>query len=302
MQTEPPVVHAEVSLAEDVLSLGEPIVLRYTFVVTQAEGVSLYMGRDKTGWITFTLTDVGGNLAPSIPDPRMRQGGIHSTGIGASAGNHPVEYAVVNRLLRPTHPGGHRLSAHVQIPYATWSQSSQMGVAPSQWGEVLGTILTREDIFALTITELDPARLRAVAERLAEQAVQEDAPAHGKFALQALFAMPGEYVLPVWQAVMTSENPRLLNQWGVISDELARVQTAHTADLLAEMHWNPPQAVRDRLNIRSRGDLNLNPMAMNNIALKFNNMYFTANPPLKQHLEEIQRAHGSGAPESRMMI
>ena len=74
MQTEPPVVHAEVSLAEDVLSLGEPIVLRYTFVVTQAEGVSLYMGRDKTGWITFTLTDVGWEPCPIHPRPAYASG------------------------------------------------------------------------------------------------------------------------------------------------------------------------------------------------------------------------------------
>ena len=300
MQTEPPAVRAEMSLAEDVLSLGEPIVLRYTFIGTQTEGVSLYMGRDKKDWITVALTDAEGNLAPPVPDPRMRQGGIHGVGIGASAGEHPIEYAVVNRLVRPTHPGDYRLSARVRMPYTMRSQME--GVSPSQWGEASGTVLTREDTFPLTLTELDPARLRVVAERLAEEAVQEDAPARGKFALQALFAMPGEYVLPVWRAVTTSEDPRLLDQWGVISDELARVQTAHTADLLAEMHWNPPQAVRDRLNIKSRGFLNLNLMAMNNIALKYNNMYFTADPPLKQHIEELCHAHGTRVPESRMMI
>ena len=300
MQTDPPAVRAEVSLAGDALSLGEPIVLRYTFIGTYAEGVSLFMGKDKKDWITLTLADVEGDLAPPVPDPRMQHGGIRSTGVTASAAGHSVEYAVVNRLVRPTHPGDYWLSARVRMPYTTRSQME--GVSPSQWGEAFGTVLTREDTFALTLTELDPARLRVVAGRLAEEAVQEDAPARGKFALQALFAMPGEYVLPVWRAVTTSENPRLLDQWGVISDELARVQTAHTADLLAEMHWNPPQAVRDRLNIKSRGYLNLNLMAMNNIALKYNNMYFTADPPLKQHIEELCRAHGTRAPESRMMI
>lgn len=300
MQTEPLAVRAEVSLAEDVLSLGEPIVLRYTFIGTQVGGVSLYMGRDKKDWITVALNDAEGNFAPTVPDPRMRQGGIHSTGVGASAREHPVEYAIVNRLVRPTHPGDYRLSVRVRMPY---TMSSQMeGVSPSQWGEAFGTVLTREDTFPLTLTELDPARLRAVAERLAEEAVQEDAPARGKFALQALFAMPGEYVLPVWRAVTTSENPRLLDQWGVISDELARVQTTHTADLLAEMHWRPPQAVRDRLNIKHDAYPGLNLMAMNNIAMKFNNMYFTADLPLKQHIEELCHAHGTRAPESRIMI
>ena len=300
MQTDPPAVRAEVSLAGDALSLGEPIVLRYTFIGTYAEGVSLFMGKDKKDWITLTLADVEGDLAPPVPDPRMQHGGIRSTGVTASAAGHSVEYAVVNRLVRPTHPGDYWLSARVRMPYTTRSQME--GVSPSQWGEAFGTVLTREDTFALTLTELDPARLRVVAGRLAEEAVQEDAPARGKFALQALFAMPGEYVLPVWRAVTTSEDPRLLDQWGVISDELARVQTAHTADLLAEMHWNPPQAVRDRLNIKSRGDPNLNLMAMNNIALKYNNMYFTADPPLKQHIEELCHAHGTRVPESRMMI
>jgi len=300
MQTDPPAVRAEVSLDEGVLSLGEPIILRYTFIGTHAEGVSLYMGRDKKDWITLTLADAEGDLAPPVPDPRMRQGGIHSTGIGASAREHPTEYAVVNRLVRPTHPGDYQLSARVRMPYTMRSQME--GVSPSQWGEVFGTVLMREDTFPLTLTALDPARLRAVAERLVGEAVQEDAPARGKFALQALFAMPGEYVLPVWRSVTTSENPRLLDQWGVISDELARVQTAHTADLLAEMHWNPPQAVRGRLNIKSKGYPNLNLMAMNNIALKYNNMYFTADPPLKQHIEDLCRAHGTRAPESRMMI
>ena len=300
MQTDPPAVRAEVSLAGDALSLGEPIVLRYTFIGTYAEGVSLFMGKDKKDWITLTLADVEGDLAPPVPDPRMQHGGIRSTGITASAKGHSVEHVVVNRLVRPTHPGDYRLSARVRMPYTMWSQME--GVLPSQWGEDFGTVLTREDTFPLKITELDPARLRAVAERLAEAAVQEDAPARGKFALQALFAMPGEYVLPVWRAVTTSENPRLLDQWGVISDELARVQTAHTADLLAEMHWNPPQAVRDRLNIKSKGDLNLNLMAMNNIAMKYNNMYFTADPPLKQHIEELDRAHGGEGPRSRMMV
>lgn len=299
MQIEPTPVRVEVSFAEDVLSLGEPIVLRYTFIGTQAEGVRLYMGRDKQGWITPILTDAEGNLAPPIPDPRMRQGGIHSIGIGASARDHPIEYAVVNRLLRPMHSGDYRLSAHVRIPYAPRSQT---GVSPSQWGEVFGTVLTREDTFPLTLTALNPARLRVVAERLAEQAAQDDNAALRTLALQSLFAMPEDYVLPVWRTVTTSENPRLLDRWGVISDELARVQSAHTADLLAEMHWNPPPAVRDLLNVKIPGAPGLNVMAMNNIAMKFNNMYFTADPVLKQHIVELCRAHGSGAPESRMMI
>lgn len=300
MQTDLPAVYAEVSLDESALSLGEPIILRYTFIGTQAEGVSLYMGKDKKDWISLTLADTEGDLAPPVPDPRMQHGGIRSTGVTASATGHSVEYAVVNRLVRPTHPGDYRLSARVRMPYTMRSQME--GVSPSQWGEAFGTVLTREDTFPLTLTGLDPARLRAVAERLAEEAVQEDAPARGKFALQALFAMPGEYVLPVWRAVTTSENPRLLDQWGVISDELARVQTTLTADLLAEMHWSPPQAVRDRLNIKHNGYPGFNLMAMNNIALKYNNMYFTADPPLKQHIEELDRAHGSEGPRSRMMI
>ncbi len=299
MQIEPPAVRVEVSLAEDVLSLGEPMVLRYTFIGTYAEGVHLYMGRNKQGWLTPALADAEGNLAPPIPDPRMRQGGIYSTGIGASAREHPVEYAVVNRLLRPTHPGDYWLSARVRIPYAPRSQT---GVSPSQWGEVYGTVLTREDTFSLTLTALDPARLRVVAERLAEQAAQDDNAALRTLALQSLFAMPEEYVLPVWRAVTTSENPRLIDRWGVISDELARVQSAHTADLLAQMVWNPPPAVKAPLNAKIPGYPVFTVMALSNIGLKFNNMYFTADPALKQHIEELSRAHGRGVPESRMMI
>ncbi len=302
MQTELPTIHAEVSLAEDVLSLGEPIVLRYTFIVTHAQGASLYTGRDRKDWITVTLTDAEGSTAPPVLDPRMRQGGIHGSGISASGRRPTVEYVVVSRLLRPMHLGDYLLSARIRRPY---TMESHPGVAPSEWGEVFGTVLTREDTFPLTITGLDPARLRVVAERLAEQAVQDDDRERRATALRALFAMPGEYVFPVWQGVTTSEDPALLDQWGVISDELARVQTADTADLLAQMVWNPPPAVTAPLNAKMTsipGYHVFTVMGLSNVALKFNNMYFTADPALKQHIEGLRRAHGSGPPESRMMI
>ena len=302
MQTEPPAVRAEVSLAESVLSLGEPIVLSYTFIGTRQESVELHLGRDKEGWLTPILADAEGNLAPPIPNPRMRQGGGYSYGMGASANSHSTEYAVVTRLLRPTHSGKYRLTARVRIPY---KMKSQPMAGPFEWEQVYGTVLTREDTFALTLTALEPSRLRAVAERLAGQAQQDGDVRLRALAIKSLFSMPGEYVLPVWRAVTTSENPRLLDQWGVISDELARVQSADTADLLAQMVWNPPPAVTAPMNAKMTtmpGYHVFTVMGLSNVAVKFNNMYFTADPALKQHIEELSRAHGRGVPDGPITI
>ena len=299
MQSETPPVRIKVSLAENILSLGEPIVLRYEFVGTQAEVVELYMGRDKKEWLSLTLVDAEGKQALPIPDPRMKQGGIYSTGIGASATSHAVEYVVATRMMRPTHPGDYRLTALARLPYAMKSQSE--GTWSHLWEQTYGTVLTREDVLALTVTALNPNRLRAVAEQLAATAAQDNDRVRGTVALQALFSMPGEYVFPIWQEVTRSENPNLLDRWGVISDELARVQSVETASVLSEMVWKPPPAVRDRLKV-VLGPSGLNVMAMNNVAMKLNNMYFTADPDLKQRLAEMYLARGSTAPQTPIRI
>jgi len=219
--------------------------------------------------------------------------------MSASATSHATEYVVATRLVRPMHPGDYQLSASARMPYAMKSQSE--GVWPYLWEQTYGTVLTREDTFALTFTALDPNRLRTVAERLAATAAQDDDRVRGTVALQSLFSMPGEYVFPVWQEVTRSENPNLLDRWGVISDELARVQSIETANILSEMVWNPPLAVRERLKI-VLGPFGLNVMAMNNVAMKFNNMYFTADPTLKQHITGMYLARGSTAPQTPITI
>lgn len=300
MQAETPPIRVEVSLANSTLSQGEPIVLRYKFVGTEAEEVHLYMGRDKKEWLSLTLADAQGDNAPAIPDLRIRQGGIRPSGtLGASATSHAVEYVIATRMVCPLHPGDYRLSALARLPYAMKSQRA--GVMPNLWEQTYGTVLTREDIFALTITPLDPDRLRAVAQQLAATAAQDSDRVRGTVALQALFSMPGKYVFSVWQEVTRSEDPNLLDRWGVISDELARVQSVETANILSEMVWNPPSAVREGLKIVSGLD-GLNVMAMNNVAMKFNNMYFTADPALKQHIAEMYLARGGTAPQTPIMI
>lgn len=299
MQPETPPVRIEVSLAENILSLGEPIVLRYEFVGTQAEVVELYMGRDKKEWLSLTLVDAEGNTAPAIPDPRMKQGGIYSTGIGASATSHAVEYVVATRLMRPTHPGDYRLTALARLPYAMKFQSESTW--PHLWEQTYGTVLIWEDSFTLTLTALDPDRLRTVAEQLAATAVQDDDRVRGTVALQALFSMPGKYVLPIWQKVTRSDNPNLLDRWGVISDELARVQSFEAATILSEMVWSPPRAVQERLKVVLEPS-GLNVMAMNNVAMKFTNIYFTADPTLKQQIADLYVAHGREVPRTPISI
>ena len=300
MQSETPPVRVEVSLANDTLSLGEPIVLRYEFIGTQAEAVLLDMGRNRKEWLDLNFVDVRGNTASVIPDPRMRQGGLRRTGIiGASATNHAIEYVVVTRLVRPMHHGDYRLSALARLPYAMKSQSE--GVTSSLWERAYGTVLMREDTFALTLTALDPDRLQAVAWQLAATAAQDNDRVRGTVALQALFSMPEKYVSPVWQEVTRSENPNLLDRWGIISDELARVQSLEAATILSEMVWEPPPAVRDRLKIVLEPS-GLNVMAMNNVAMKFANIYFTAGPILKQQIANLYLTHGREVPQMPTLI
>lgn len=300
MQQEISPVRLEISLVENVLSLGEPIVLRYEFIGVQSEVVLLDMGRDRKEWLSITFVDAKGKAAPAIADPRMQQGGLRRTGvIGASATSHAVEYVVATRLLHPMHAGAYRLIALARLPYAMKSQSE--GVWSHLWEQTYGTVLTRGDTFALTLTPLDPDRLQAVAQQLAGTAAQDNDRVRGTVALQALFSMPGKYVFPIWQEVTQSENPTLLRRWDVISDELARVQSLETANILSEMVWNPPLAARDKLNsILKTSDWDL--MGLNNVAMKFNNMYFTADPDLKQHIAEMYLARGSTAPQTPIMI
>ena len=300
MQPETSPVRLEVSLAEDVLSLGEPVVLRYEFIGTQAEAVLLDMGRNRKEWLDLNFVDVAGNTAPTVSDPHMRQGGLRRTGvIGASATSHAVEYVVATRLVRPMHSGNYRLTALARLPYAMKSQSES--VTSSLWEKTYGTVFIQEDTFALMLTALDPDRLQAVARQLAATAAQDNDWVRGTVALQALFSMPGKYVFPIWQEVTRSENPNLLGHWDVISDELARVQSFETATILSEMVWNPPPAVRDMLKtvLEPSG---LNVMAMNNVGVKFTNMYFTANADLKRHIAEMYAARGSMAPQTPVRI
>lgn len=273
--------------------LGEPIVLRYRLGNTSEQVIAVHMGRDQKDWLTMSLEGPSITAAAPRLDLRLRQGGIYSTGIRISPGSSATGYVVVSQRFFVSQAGDYGLSLDVRAPY-------QVEFQRSEEPPVERTVLAESHAFPFMVTAAQPARLRAIAEALWEAAAQAGNQER-MMSLEALFSMPEEYALDTWRAA--AFDPRLLHSRTFIADQLERLCTIMTADLLAEMVLNTPPSIAGRLQVEGQAVAEQLPRTFSfSVHRQFHNLYFHADPAVKAHLAKICAGRGLGVPDRPIII
>ncbi len=278
-------IGVELSLSNTAIMLGEPLVLYYTVTNAWSEVIDTYMGMDLEGWLTFRLVGAAGQAVSILLDPRVQNpGGIHTNGARVSPHSYFRGHVVLSQRFAMTQVGEYQLSVQVHLPFAP--DEREGFIRPEQFEETYGTVFKAEHSFQVSVTDADPARLRAIAEELANQFI-ERLPYSELVQIEALFSMPEEYALEGWLVVAHAPNLQgFLRQ--EVAKELTRLSSITAADILADMTWKPAQPPE--------------PNGLGSTWSPLHNMYFSAGLELKQHIETLFKEHNQALLDAPILI
>jgi len=260
------------------VSLGEPILLNFVVKNSNDQPASVYTNEaDGTPLVTERFTEVDGKpLVPLIsrPNPHWKTDVLHGWNGLSIAGNGSRSWqALASAQVAFPHPGNYVLQVHVQCPYVMGDidQGSHY-------------ILESDYSFPLKLVEAKSSSLQATARRLQRSIMQTTDVDKRSTLIKALFSMP-ETAYPAWQSLV--EEPKLDGaELTEITTELAKLQTIKSADLLAEIIWNPAQ-----------------PSSVIEEALPAEHlyeMYDAGDPALRKHIEDLHKQHGVAMSKYRM--
>jgi len=256
------------------LSLGEPIVVKYTIKNTSSEEAHTYMGVDRRGWVTNTVTDAQGHTSLIQAERSRRQrGGSHINGVSISPMSSATGYIVVNSTSTIRTAGKYAFTVQTRLPYALGAQAEE--VTPDNYASS-GNVAIRNFVFPMNVTPRDPRRLKQTAEILREDVEDTKIRDWSAAAVEALFSMPEADVLPIWQALVSDPaTPRYA--LGFAADQLARLHTVAASDLVAQMRWEPAQIVEV-------GEPPIGAMALEDMAR-------LGDAKVKKHIADLYAAH-----------
>lgn len=211
----------QIAPASSSLSLGEPLILKYTVTNTDISTVAVNVSDDPQGWLTMTLTDASGRSLPPVLDSLLVS--RHpAAGVEIDPKSEYTGYIIVSQKFQPTQPGNYRLSLSAHLRYS------------SEEGQ---TRTNKNYSFPLTITEKDPQRLLATAEGLRQTVLKDK---DYRPAVKALFSMRDPSCLPVWQELATDPDLDAFRAVEVIK-ELSRISSLPAIDILAKMQPIAPE-------------------------------------------------------------
>ena len=299
-------LRVRLSLSGYAFMLGEPIILDYSILNLSDEDLVIFTGREKNEWLAYKLTDEKGRGVPVRPDPRLRQGGIHSVTVKCVPGEKYQNSLVLTQFLDVSRPGQYTLDVRTHLLYTPSSDAA--GLVPLTAGLRTLTVpsdgSTKAHSFAITVTEGDPERLNHMAAALREMAAQESRTAQQITMLHALFSMPETYALSAWRDAATDS--RLVQRGDVIASELERRDSIPAADILADMIRYPPPEVSANLASPPQGPLTPSTLAAtvyhSSAYRHLVNMYFHSDPQLKDHVAQIFIRHGSRPPDRPVVV
>ncbi len=240
-QTSAP-LEARVSVnGNSTIVLGEPISLYYSITNISddqgvGKGVGIGLGTNETQWYQLSLTDEAGRSAQIIPDERsLSPRGLHSTGTYfLSPNGHKEDHIAVTKFFQIMHPGKYNLVVQVHIPYAAGSVTKEASLTSDLESDIKSSNTTLVDrfVFPIMVTKADPARLEARANALREAATAERYGQKYRALLDALFSMPEAQAASSWKSLANNAD-RMDAE--LIADQLARIHSITTADLLVQM-------------------------------------------------------------------
>jgi len=256
------------------ITLGEPILVRYTITNVSAHRAVTHLGIYGTDWYTLTMRDAHGVAVPLIPDPRPAhpQGAYSSKSGFFRVGVSDADYIPVTKRLRILQTGQYTLIIHVNLPYVTGDAVSE--ATPEALATASGLAQTQDITFPILVTPADPVRLRATAEALRQATLTEPNGLLARAELEALFAMPEAQAAASWRS--SALQPSTFTD--LVANELAELGSTTGADILAEMTDTP--------------GLNCTP-----VSDRLNRLYNAGTPALREHIKAIARKRGFKMPE-----
>ena len=260
-------IGASISMRNRAITLGEPVTLDYVISNNLMEEVYAELGEDHSAWLSVKVGGVEGSGARKAPDHRPKGGGgISAPGARVQAGRSYRGTLVLTRMFSIPKPGKYRVSIEVHLPYTLVEAGAS------------GVLRTRRS-FDLLVNKMDPKRLDETARSLRKAALEAKGYTEREAAIQALFSMPEQRVLPQWRA-LAGEVPYDFGA-SLVIDELLRVGSKNAADILAEM-W---------------GDRSRLPQINSEARIALMNMWWMGDSGLKRHVEALFTAHGEKMPK-----
>ena len=221
-------------------------------------------------WLTLSLADeYGEEISPVVPIPPQGKQGLQGRTVTISPQSHFQDFLIVSRLFKVSRAGNYRLNVRARLIYAQGLLAQQISQRDFEKGA--GAVLTKEYSFPLTITQRNPARLRALAESLRAALVAREDTRQLRKQTECLFSLPAAYAAPTWKWVINELHSDVTIH-GTINEQMARFPSQENADFLGWMAWN--SKMPDYLKFGPKHILRV----------QHDN---TGDAALKQHIEQI---------------
>ncbi len=253
------------------ISLGEPLILKYKITNPESRRVSVSLDPDERRWLSMKMFDASGHSVPALPAPPPSLRHRPTAGAGLDPNGHQENYVVVSQVFQPTQPGQYRLDLSTHLTYS-WEDGDEADERSTD---------NQHCTFVVTVTAKDPERLHSVAEGFRQTALHEVSASKYQTAIKALFSMHDPECLPVWREI--ADDPAL-DPWRAtdVMHQLAKASSTTASDILAEMQPIAPE------RWARTGTSPLDTLA---------GMRMTANPQVKQHIDQLFTEAGFPAHE-----
>ena len=238
------------------ITLGEPLILKYTVTNSESQTMSANIDEDAPKWLNASIVDAAGHVVRFVADTDAirRHGGVSISPHGSYHG-----YFVIGRKLEPTHSGQYTLNISVHM-ISSWPDDVNENFVNDQ-----------NHSFPITVTAKDPKRLQATAEVLRQNILHDKNVGEVKAAVKALFSLPQPECQSIWRELAVDPSLDAFVATDVIN-QLAAIQNVTTSDILADMDAVAPERW-SRTGTSPSSALLV--------------MRQTANPELKQHINAL---------------
>lgn len=246
----------QIAFTSNTITLGEPLILKYTVTNSEDKRVSVNIDDNGQEWLNMTLLDSSGHAVQAVTEPLPPLRHRMFSGVALDPNGHRTGYLVVSQKFQPTQAGQYQLKLSVHL---TYSADNEQSVSNQNYS------------LPVTVTARNPQRLEAVAEGFREAVMSDKSISEYQSAIKALFSMRDPVCIHVWQELATDPTLDAFRATDVIN-ELAKVKSVGASDILAEMQPVAPE----RWTRTGHDPLN---------ALE--DMRRNASPEIKQHINQL---------------
>ena len=214
------------NLSQNMVSLGEPIVLHAKITNLGDQNAAIFLGENinHQGWLTVSLRDSVGRNIPVPPLPTPMPNPLSRGTLSLSPNDTHEEDVVLSNVVHPADPGCYYITFYVHLPTTDMPNADAF---------------ENSYTLPLTITPADPQKLRAVATSLQSAILTVPDGELKETDIKALFSMPETAVFSTWRSLATNHS---LSSYlaPYVAWQLEQVGSPRACDLLVSMAQTNP--------------------------------------------------------------